>query len=50
MTIPLLSAIQFYDYHKSLLEYVFLEMCPANPLDSQDSPAASLLKKVKKVA
>lgn len=50
MTIFLLSAIKFYDYWKSLLKYAYLEMRPANPLDSQDLPAAILLKKVKQVA
>lgn len=50
ITIFLLSATKFYDYWKTLLKYAFLEMYPANPLDSQDSPAAILLKKVKEVA
>jgi len=46
MTIPLLSAVLFYDYHKSLPKYVFLEMCPANLLDSKGSSAVNILKKV----
>lgn len=42
--------MQFHYYHKSLLKYVFSEVCPDNPLDSQDSLAANQLEKVKKVA